>query len=191
MHVYHYNHTERSALERLAADHGVGEVALTDTGRDRVLRRPLPGGPQRRSGRDRVLRAEGHGTPSPATSGATRSTRDRRPSSNTSSTWPTHDPANLDRIAAYNEDDVRSTLALRDWLVGLRPETLAWRAAVSSPRRNPELDAQVAALHAYGPDTPEHLLGDLLGYWVRERRANMAPKLARTCRHAGSSTTPR
>ena len=30
MHVYHYNHTERSALERLAADHGVGEVALSE-----------------------------------------------------------------------------------------------------------------------------------------------------------------
>ena len=29
MHVYHYNHTERSALERLAAEHGVGEVALS------------------------------------------------------------------------------------------------------------------------------------------------------------------
>ena len=28
MHVYHYNHTERSSLERLAADHGVGEVTL-------------------------------------------------------------------------------------------------------------------------------------------------------------------
>ena len=26
MHVYHYNHTERSSLERLAATHGVGEV---------------------------------------------------------------------------------------------------------------------------------------------------------------------
>ena len=35
MHVYHYNHTERTALQRLAADHGTGEVALSqqiDTG---------------------------------------------------------------------------------------------------------------------------------------------------------------
>jgi predicted RecB family nuclease len=30
MHVYHYNHTERSALERLARQHGVGEVLLDD-----------------------------------------------------------------------------------------------------------------------------------------------------------------
>ena len=47
---------------------------------------------------------------------------------------------------------------------------------------HPELDARVAALHAFGPDTPEHLLGDLLGYWVREFRAYKAPKLASTCR---------
>ena len=31
------------------------------------------------------------------------------------------------------------------------------------------------------PSTPEHLLGDLLGYWVREFRAHKAPKLASTC----------
>jgi len=30
MHVYHYNHTERSSLERLALEHGVGEVALAE-----------------------------------------------------------------------------------------------------------------------------------------------------------------
>ena len=44
-----------------------------------------------------------------------------------------HEPARLDRIAAYNEDDVRSTLALRDWLVALRPADLAWRASVLEP----------------------------------------------------------
>ena len=76
---------------------------------------------------------------------------------------------------------MRSTLALRDWLVALRPAGLAWRAPVLEPEEGiPELDAQVAALHAFGPDTPEHLLGDLLGYWLRERRANTAPKLAKT-----------
>ena len=28
MHVYHYNHTERSSLERLVREHGVAELAL-------------------------------------------------------------------------------------------------------------------------------------------------------------------
>ena len=92
-----------------------------------------------------------------------------------------HDPVRLDRIAAYNEDDVRSTLALRDWLVEQRPVDLAWRAAYLEPEEgSPDLDAQVAALHAVGPDTPEHLLGDVLGYWRREWRAYLAPKLAKT-----------
>ena len=103
------------------------------------------------------------------------------------------DAAILERIAAYNEDDVRATLALRDWLVGLRPAGLPWRAARLDPEdEHPELDARVAALHAYGPDTPEHLLGDLLGYWVREYRAYKAPKLAQTSpRHRGASRRSR
>src|SRR6202008_2493171 len=34
--------------------------------------------------------------------------------------------AQLDEIAAYNEEDCRATLALRDWLVEHRPEGAAW-----------------------------------------------------------------
>ena len=91
------------------------------------------------------------------------------------------DDDRLDRIASYNEDDVRSTLALRDWLVGLRPGGLPWRTSVFEPGEDfPELDAQVEALHAFEPASSEHLLGDLLGYWLRERRAQKAPKLAKT-----------
>ena len=33
-----------------------------------------------------------------------------------------------------------------------------------------ELDARIEALQAFAPGTPEHLMGDLLGYWRRERR---------------------
>ncbi len=32
------------------------------------------------------------------------------------------------------------------------------------------LDARIEALHAFGPGTVEHLMGDLLGYWRRERQ---------------------
>ena len=35
------------------------------------------------------------------------------------------DQSHLDAIAAYNEDDVRATLALRDWIVAHRPAGLA------------------------------------------------------------------
>ncbi len=43
---------------------------------------------------------------------------------------PVAGAAILHRIAAYNEDDVRATLALRDWLVGQRDVDLDWREAV-------------------------------------------------------------
>ena len=51
MHVYHYNHTERSSLERLATEHGVAELDARPTGRDRGVRRPAARRPQRRAGR--------------------------------------------------------------------------------------------------------------------------------------------
>src|SRR5205823_10928606 len=37
------------------------------------------------------------------------------------------DDAILRTIADYNEEDCRSTFALREWLVGLRPPGVAWR----------------------------------------------------------------
>ncbi len=38
----------------------------------------------------------------------------------------TRDDASLAEIAAYNEEDCRATLALLDWLHGLRPSDLGW-----------------------------------------------------------------
>ena len=62
------------------------------------------------------------------------------------------------------------------------PPRLPWRPAQLEPEdEHPDLDARIAALHAFGPGTSEHLLGDLLGYWVREFRAYKAPRLASTC----------
>ena len=81
------------------------------------------------------------------------------------------DQARLDRIARYNEDDVRATMAVRDWLVDHRPGDVEWRDAVLEPEvADADVDARIEALHAFGPDTHEHLLGDLLGYWRRERK---------------------
>jgi predicted RecB family nuclease len=179
MHVYHYNHTERSALQRLAAEHGVGEQALTemvDTGMFidlyTVVRNAVQVGTEsyglkyteRLAGYERNHEIEGG-------SGAVVEYEQY---------MVTADGSILDRIAAYNEDDVRATLALRGWLVAQRPEGLPWRSSRLDPEEeHPDLDERVAALHCYGPNTPEHLLGDLLGYWVREFRAYKAPKLAR------------
>jgi uncharacterized protein len=170
MHVYHYNHTERSSLERLVTEHGVGELVLEQlisTGLFVDLLPIVKGAMQ--------VGVEGYGLKHielltdyerghDIDKGAGAVVEYER--------WmASHDPASLAKIAAYNEDDVRATRALRDWLVAQRPPGLPWRAAVLG-RDAPavELDARIEQLHAVGPGTVEHLLGDLLGYWRRERQ---------------------
>jgi len=180
MHVYHYNHTERSALERLTADHGVGEAALerlVETGFFVDLMPAVRNSVQigiESYGLKHLERVTGYERGHEIDQGAGAVVEYEQ-------YMVDGDDGRLDRIASYNEDDVRSTLALRDWLVGLRPGDLPWRTSVfESGEDFPELDAQVEALHAFGPESSEHLLGDLLGYWLRERRAQKAPKLAKT-----------
>ena len=92
----------------------------------------------------------------------------------------------------YNEDDVRATRALRDWLVDQRPADVPWRPAVLEQRSSPmpQLDARIEALHAFGPGTVEHLMGDLLGYWRRERQvvnADCLPPVDRATTSTSSS----
>ncbi|MCU1498160.1 MAG: hypothetical protein JWM47_2113 [Acidimicrobiales bacterium] len=179
MHVYHYNHTERSSLERLTAQHGVAEstlAALVETGafvdlllvaRNAVqvgaetyglkhLERltPFDRGHDIDQGAGAVVEYEAF--------------------------TESRDDASLRRIAAYNEDDVRATRALRDWLVDHRPPEAEWRTAYIEPGEPLfDVDEQVAALHGFGDGTPEHLLGDLLEYWLREWLAHKAPLLAK------------
>lgn len=179
MHVYHYNHTERSALVSLTEKHNVAQRALAEligTGLfvDLLLvaRNSIQVGTEsyglkalerltdfRRShdidkGAGAVLQYE-------------RFVEDR-------------DESCLASIAVYNEDDVRATRALRDWLVQQRPAELAWRASTFDPDPGlPELDEHVERLHAFPTDDPRYLLGDLLGYWRREWCAYVGPKMAK------------
>jgi len=179
MHVYHYNHTERSSLERLATIYGVGEVTLAhlvDTGAfvDLLLvaRNAVQVGTESYGLKalERLSDYErGHDVDAGAGAVLEYETF-----------MTTGDGNALTRIAAYNEDDVRATRALRDWLVSHRPDDLQWRFAELEPDSEiPELDEQVARLHAYGPDTVQHLLGDVLGYWRREWSAHLMPLRAR------------
>jgi len=179
MHVYHYNHTERTALVQLATTHRVCEGLLDElieTGLFvdllEVVRNSFLVGTESYGLKD-VERLTGYERCHAIKrgSGAVVAYEEYTLDG---------DPVLLDVIAAYNEDDVRSTRALRDWLLERRPTDLAWRVATLDPQdAAPELDAKVEALHGFGSGTPGHLLGDLLGYWRRERRASLAPKLAR------------
>ena len=135
MHVYHYNHTERSALQSLTAEHGVAGATLdtlietglfvdlypvvrnaVQVGTESYGLKPLERLTDYRRGHD-IERG------SAAVVEYEQFMKDR-------------DPVRLGRIASYNEDDVRSTLVLRDWLVGRRPQELAWRAAYSNRWRD-------------------------------------------------------
>ncbi len=182
MHVYHYNHTERSSLVRLAEEHTVGAEALQgliDTGLfvdlyPVVTQALIVGiesyglkhverlaGFQRRGGIDKgagaVVEYE-------------RFMADRL-------------DERLSAIARYNDDDVRATLALRDWLVEQRPTGTPWRAAVITPPEasRPDIDDAATRLLERFPDTtsPEHLLGQVLGYWRREWKAVAGNLLAK------------
>ncbi len=170
MHVYHYNHTERTSLVRLTTDHGVAELELERqiaTGLYVDLFPIVTGAMQvgvESYGLKHIERLTPYDRSHDIDQGAGAVVEYEH--------WMNDkDQARLDRIARYNEDDVRATRAVRDWLVDHRPDDVDWRDAWLEPQvTDEELDARIEALHAFEPGTPEHLMGDLLGYWRRERR---------------------
>jgi predicted RecB family nuclease len=171
MHVYHYNHTERSALETMAAEHGADQVLLkelVDSGLFvdllPVVRNGLQAGVES-YGLKYMEQLAGYERSHDIDKGASavveyeKYTHDREAGKDI-----------LPRIATYNEDDVRATRALRDWLVEQRDEAMDWREAVIELDESKylEIDAQVAALVQFDTGTPQRLMGNLLGYWLRE-----------------------
>jgi predicted RecB family nuclease len=171
MHVYHYNHTERSSLERLTIDHGVAELELERliaTGMFIDLLPIVKGAMQvgvEGYGLKHIERLTLYERGHDIDQGAGAVVEYEKWMANQAQ-------GSLDRIASYNEDDVRATRAVRDWLVGQRPDDVTWRMAVlDTYEPNDELDDRIEALHAFGPGTDEHLMADLLGYWRREKSA--------------------
>jgi uncharacterized protein len=87
----------------------------------------------------------------------------------------TRDESLLASIAAYNAEDCRATLALRDWLVAHRPEDAQWFEAVAAEARDDadagERDRLRTALIEGGlPGSARWLAGELLEYHRREAR---------------------
>lgn len=179
MHVYHYNHTERSSLVTLAETHNVSQRALSDlieTGFfvDLLLvaRNSIQVGTES-YGLKALERLTDFQRSHDIDKGAGAVLQYERFMADGSQTQ-------LDSIEVYNEDDVRATMALRDWLVQHRRADLAWRDSAFEPDPGvPELDEHVEQLHAFAADSPEYFLGDLLGYWRREWFAYIGPKMAK------------
>ena len=176
-HVYHYNHTERSTIERLMSDADEQSLfsSLIETGlfvdlfsvaRNAVRVGTESYGLKHLENLVDFRRTEGIGGGADAVIEYEQWMMNR-------------DDRLLANIARYNQEDVMATLALRDWLVTQRPPATPWRPAVLEVAdTDDDVDELVEALHAFAIDTPEHLLGDLLNYWRRERTADTAPKYA-------------
>ena len=125
MHIYHYAHYENTALKRLMTTHGVRESAVDQLLRDarlvdlyKVVREGL-----------RISK------PSYSIKAVESFYADKRAGEVKKATdsivayerWrETRDPAVLESIRLYNEEDCRSTWQLREWLLSLRPAGLSW-----------------------------------------------------------------
>lgn len=175
MHVYHYNHTERSTIERLTRDVDDENLfaSLVDSGLFvdlfTITKNALRVG------------TESYGLKSlePLVGFARRGGIEQGAGAVVEyEQWMANgDEQLLRNIAAYNHDDVASTLALRDWLVAHRPVDMPWRdAVIAQEAYELDTDELVERLHEVGEGTPDYLLGDLLNYWRRERSADVTPK---------------
>jgi uncharacterized protein len=178
MHVYHYNHTERTSLERLTrGTESEGLLtSLVDSGLFVdlfvVARNAIQVGTES-YGLKYLERLTGYERSGGIEQGAGAVVEYEE-------YMRTKDPRILVDIATYNRDDVIATKELRDWLIEQRPADLAWRDAVLDVEdRQFDTDEIVEQLKNYGHGRPEHLLGDLLNYWRRERAANVTPKFAK------------
>ena len=178
MHVYHYNHTERSALEGLTR--GTESEGLLNSLVQSglfvdlfvIAKNALQVGTES-YGLKYLERLTGFVRAAGIEKGAGAVIEYER-------FMGTHDPLILEEIARYNRDDVAATLALRGWLLEHRPDDVEWREAILE-QEDPEFDTDelVARLATFEEHSGEYLLGDLLNYWRRERWANTAPKFAK------------
>ena len=173
-HVYHYNHTERSSLEAMVADTeaSIPFAHLKATGLFvdllTVVRNSFQMGIESYGLKD-VEHVTGFVREGKieAGSGAVLLYEEYVESNNNQL---------LEEIAQYNRNDVQSTMALRDWLVANRPEGGRWRETEFPEYENHvDLDEVSFKLLQYEPGTVQHLMGNLIGYWRRERSAQFTP----------------
>jgi uncharacterized protein len=147
MHVYHFGGYDKSALTRLMGEHGLREAEVDDLLRRQVfvnlhsaLRQTLRVGVRSYSLKELEVLCEFRRA-AEARSGADAVVGFEA--------WlESGDGARLEEIAAYNEEDCRATLALRDWLLGQRPPELPWPEPVAAPELDEEKREAIEAREA-------------------------------------------
>jgi predicted RecB family nuclease len=177
MHVYHYSAAEPSEVKRLMAHYATREVEVDDLLRRKVFvdlltvtKQALRAGVRSYSLKQTerlagFARAAEMGAGSDAVLGYEK--------------WrSSREPGELERIAAYNEEDCHATLALRDWLIGVRPPGGEWLKPIAADEHSEErieaeserarLRMELIADAAEG--SPRRLAGELLEYHRREAR---------------------
>ena len=95
-------------------------------------------------------------------------------------------PAELEAIARYNEEDCRATLALRDWLVAVRPATAARLAPVPQRALDAETVEAASAREALTPHEVVSAPATRSASIARGRSTRGAGRLAGPCWKKGS-----
>ncbi|GAB2468608.1 TM0106 family RecB-like putative nuclease [Xylanimonas ulmi] len=153
LHVYHYASYERTHLLALAARHGVGEQEVDQILREHVLvdlypvvRRSVRVGSRSYSIKKLEPLYMGDDLRSGDVQTATASIDEYAAARDALARGDEERArALLDAIADYNAYDCRSTLALRDWLLGLARERGVTPAPVAEPAPGPEVEASPLA----------------------------------------------
>lgn len=177
MHVYHYNHTERSALQRLATIHGANEDTLAELVAGgvfvdllEIVRHAVQVGAES-YGLKSIERLTGYERQHDIESGSGAVVHYE--------SWMTDDDGeHLELIRTYNDDDVRATRAVRDWLIDGPLRGVPWRLdPIDTNDENEPLDIEILVAELMATGDPDHrLAGHLLGYWNREGRAHWAQR---------------
>jgi uncharacterized protein len=177
MHVYHFGGYDKSALQRLMGEYGLREAEVDNLLRRGVfvnlhsaLRQALRVGVRSYSLKE-LEKLAGFARAAEVHSGAEAVIGFEE--------WlQTGDSVHLGEIAAYNEEDCRATLALRDWLFAQRPPALPWPEPVGEPEPDDEMREAIAARERLRfelceggePGSPRWLAGELLEYHRREAK---------------------
>jgi uncharacterized protein len=178
LHVYHYAAYERTALRRLMGEHSVREAEIDDWLRQdvlvdlyRVVKQALRAGVTSYSIKE-IEKLYGFVRAAEVSGGDESVVLFEQ--------WlEAGESGILEGIRAYNEEDCRSTVELHEWLLGLRPPDLPWRAPPEERERAEEAeerDAERAALHESllaGEEerSTRWLLAHLLHYHRRESKS--------------------